>query len=78
MCHHRGATQSPSRAVALQACVQLVLQGMRLPGPALSPLTAPLQGVLNRLAADLPAGRLHVHLCPRIAMTAEPPGAVLS
>lgn len=47
---------------------------MRLPNQAISPLAAPLTCVLQRLAADLPAGRLAVHLCPRIAMTAEPPG----
>jgi hypothetical protein len=39
------------------------------------PLAGPLVAALHSLAADIPAGRLQVHLCPRIALTAELPGA---
>lgn len=74
--HHPSCRSEPAKLRSrVQACVRLVLEEMRLPGPVLSPLLAPLQGVLHRLAEDLPTGQLQVHLCPRIAMTAEPPGA---
>jgi len=44
-----------------------------VPAAARSPMTALLAATLAEVAADLAAKRLAVHLCPRVAMTAEPP-----